>query len=123
MPNIRNITITSACATDPPHPHLSLAGYDGVQWHSSPPNLYYLVLPGGVFVGHPIRFIWPVLGATPTTPLILVKPLPIPPPTISNYIFDPIGRNCVSVDADNPPDIIIDSVPLPPPRKGKKKKK
>ena len=121
-PNILTITIKSACETNPPHPHMSLAGYDGVTWHAAPPNLYYLALPAGLFQGFPDRFIWPVFGSIPTSPLLLADPLPNPLPVISNYIYDPLGTNCVTVAASDPPDIIIDSGPRPK-KKGKKKKK
>jgi hypothetical protein len=121
-PNILTITIKSACETNPPHPHMSLAGYDGVTWHAAPPNLYYLALPAGLFQGYPDRFIWPVFGAIPTSPLLLADPLPNPLPVISNYIYDPLGTNCVTLAASDPPDIIIDSGPRPK-KKGKKKKK
>ncbi|HEY1495248.1 MAG TPA: hypothetical protein VGF49_11940 [Candidatus Solibacter sp.] len=122
-PHILTITIKSACETDPRHPHMSLAGYDGVTWHAAPPNLYYLALPAGLFQGFPDRFIWPVFGAIPTTPLLLVDPLPSALPAISNYIYDPLGTNCASVAASDPPDIIIDSGPFPPVKKKDKKKK
>jgi hypothetical protein len=124
--NILTITIKSTCETNPPHPHMSLAGYDGVTWHAAPPNLYTLMLPGGLFQDHPGPFPWPVLGPIPTTPLLLVDPLPSPLPVISNYIYDLLGTNCVSMTASDPPDIIIDSGPITPPKKkdkGKKKKK
>ena len=121
--NILTITIKSACETNPPHPHMSLAGYDGVTWHAAPPNLYYLALPAGLFQGYPNRFIWPVFGAIPTAPLLLVDPLPSPLPVISNYIYDPLGTNCVTLAASDPPDIIIDSGPRPKKKDKKKKKK
>jgi len=103
-----SIKIKSRCKLSSQHPKLSPTGYDRVQWHTDDDKAFALLLPGGVFDGHPETFAVAVCGSDPAPdpPLkLIVNP---PKKKIVNYVYKN-GTNCVQDQSDDPPDIVIDS--------------
>lgn len=103
------IKIKSRCKATPKSAHLSQAGHHQVHWRAEEGRSFALLLPGGVFEGHPHAFALAVSGEdfAPDPPLMLIEK---PPKTsIRKYIFDN-GDNCDEDDPlDDPPEIVIDS--------------
>jgi hypothetical protein len=104
-----SIKIHSRCSLHPQKAVLGLTGHTQVHWHTDDDKAFALLLPGGVFDGHPSAFAVAVSGSDPA---------PDPPLKLSgnamkqhilNYVFDDNGASCVDDAADDPPDIIIDS--------------
>ena len=101
-------TIKSVCATNPQHQHIKKG--DTIRWKSTPAAQYELHLPGGYFQGYGSAFRLPVPNSGFSAILTVVA---VPPASnIVNYVFDTRGNNCL-LQADGPPDIIIDSTGRP----------
>ena len=109
MPAPVKVTITSPCNTSNNSARLSASGDNQIQWHATGDKSYTLKLPNGVFEGYPGTGTFDLAisgpGFQPEPPLTLIAQPAAQ--TISNYIFE-AGYNCVGINNDPPPDIVID---------------
>jgi hypothetical protein len=102
-----SIKIDSKCRLCPQTTVLKPSGRNRVHWHTDEDKVFALLLPGGVFEGHPDVFALAVSGSDPV-PNPPLKLLEYPEKqTISNYVYQN-GERCIEEDAQDPPDIVID---------------
>ena len=115
----RPITIHSVCVTTPDE-HVHVKAGDRVRWQADHAAIYVLHIPGGFFQGEPNNFTILVVSTLWTKDYVVAGTAG---DTLTNYIYDLSGNNCLLL-TDGPPDIIIDSAIMKHPKKaGRSNKK